>query len=135
MFQDLTIQIFLTIYHGQLIATFFYDYIIRNSVRLFIDKLEWNIVLNIALGVFFIAAIIWAILSVWGKIKRNLIICTIFLLVIFIIRLVIGVMDIIEKKRAYDRRSYNMELAVFIAQMVVHGFGIVATYVLSTKAA
>ena len=133
MFQDSTIQIFLTLYHGQLIAAFLYDNIIRNTVRLFFDKLEWNIVTQIALGVFFIIATIWAVLSVWGKIKKNLIISAIVLFVILVIRIVIGITDLVEKKRYYDNRSYTIELSVFIAQIVVHTLGVVGTYILSTK--
>lgn len=64
MVEDSTLQIYLTIYHGQLLATFFYDYIIRNSIRLVYDNLEWNIISNIAFGVICIAFSIWAILSV-----------------------------------------------------------------------
>ncbi len=134
MFQDLTIQIFLTLYHGQLIAAFFYDNIIRNTVRLFFEKLDWNIVTQIALGVFFIAAIIWAVLSVWAKKRQNLIISAVILLVILVIRIVIGTTDMLEKKRRYDNRNYHIELAVFISQIVIHTFGVLGTYLLSKKA-
>ena len=130
----MTIQIFLTLYHGQLIAAFFYDNIIRNSVRLFFDKLEWNIVTQIALGVFFIAAIIWAVLSVWAKKRQNLIISAVILLVILVIRIVIGTTEMMDKKRMYDKRNYHIELSVFIAQVIVHTLGVIGTYLLSTKA-
>ncbi len=134
MVQDSTLQIFLTIYHGQLLATFFYDYMIRNLVRLFYDPIDWNIVTNIVLGGLFIMIIIWAILSVWGKIRRNLIVCTIILLIMFIVRLAVGIPDIMEKRRWFDKRNYSIELAVFIAQMVIHIFGILATWMLTKSA-
>ena len=87
MIEDSKLQIFLTIYHGTLIGTFFYDYLIRNIVRLVLNGITWAYVTNIALGVLFIAIIIWAILSVWSKIRRNLIICMIVLIIILVVRL------------------------------------------------
>ncbi len=134
MVKDSTLQIFLTIYHGQLLATFAYDYVVRNVVRLFFDRIDWTLLSNIALGLFFIIAIVWAILSVWGKVRRNLIICAVVLVVLFVLRLVMGVFDIREKKRSYDNRSYWIEFVVFVTQIVVHLFGVVATWLLSNKA-
>jgi uncharacterized membrane protein len=135
MFQDSTLQIFLTIYHGSLIGTFFYDYIIRNAVRLFLYSMEWTYISNIVLGVVFIAAIIWAILSVWAKIRRNLLICLVVLIIIFIVRLAVGVPDTIEKRRHLSDKQYKEELTVFISQVVVHLFGIIATWLLANNAA
>ena len=134
MFQDMTIQIFLTVFHGQFCANFFYDYIIRNSVRLFFDGLQWSFITSIVLGVFFIATIIWAVLCVWGKQKRNLIISAIILLVILVIRISLGAIEMVENKKTYSKRSYYTELAVFISQIVVHTFGVIGTYILSTRA-
>jgi hypothetical protein len=133
MESDRSLQIFLTLYHGQLLGTFFYDLIIRNCVRLFYDKLEWNMVTQIALGVFYIFAILWAVLSVWRKIRLNLIISSVILLVILVARIVVGTTDIIDKRKYYDNRNYHIELAVFIAQIVVHSFGVVATFVLASR--
>lgn len=136
MFQDSTLQIFLTIYHGSLIGTFFYDYIIRNSVRWFMSGLEWTYISNVALGIIFVAVIIWAILSVWSKIRRNLLICLVVLIVIFIIRLAVGIPDTIEKHRRMGNSAlYKEELVVFIAQIVVHLFGIIATWILANNSA
>jgi hypothetical protein len=134
MFQDSTLQIFLTIYHGSLVGTFFYDYIIRNAVRLFQYGPEWTYVSNIALGALFVAIIIWAILSVWSKIRRNLLICLIVLIIIFIIRLGVGIPDTMDKYRHLSRKQYNEELVIFITQIVIHLFGIVATYLLAHNA-
>ena len=132
MFSDSTLQIFLTIYHGTLIGTFFFDYIIRNAVRLFIDGPQWPFVSNVALGVVFIAIIVWAILSVWGKIRRNLLISLLVLIVIFIIRLAVGIPDTIEKhKRMGNSEQYSEELVVFIAQIAIHVFGVLATWILA----
>lgn len=133
MFQDSTLQIFLTIYHGSLIGTFFYDYIIRNAVRWFISGLQWQYIANVALGVLFVAIIIWAILSVWSKIRRNLLISLVVLIVIFIIRLAVGIPDTMEKHRVLNRSQYSEELTVFIAQIVVHLFGIIATWILANN--
>lgn len=133
MFQDSTLQIFLTIYHGSLIGTFFYDYIIRNAVRWFISGLQWQYIANVALGVLFVAIIIWAILSVWSKIRRNLLISLVVLIVIFIIRLAVGIPDTMEKHRVLNRAQYSEELTVFIAQIVVHLFGIIATWILANN--
>ena len=134
MFQDSTLQIFLTIYHGSLIGTFVYDYIVRNAVRLFTAGLDWAYVSNIALGILFAAIIVWAILSVWSKIRRNLLICLVVLIVIFIIRLGVGVPDTIEKGRRLPKNQYSEELVVFITQILVHLLGIIATYILANNA-
>lgn len=135
MFQDSTLQIFLTIYHGSLIGTFFYDYIIRNAVRWFISGLQWQYIANVALGVLFVAIIIWAILSVWSKIRRNLLISLVVLIVIFIIRLAVGIPDTMEKHRMLPKNQYSEELTVFIAQVVIHLFGIIATWILANNSA
>ena len=134
MFQDSTLQIFLTIYHGSLIGTFVYDYVVRNAVRLFTAGLDWAYVSNIALGVLFAAIIVWAILSVWSKIRRNLLICLVVLIVIFIIRLGVGIPDTMEKQRRLPRNQYIEEFVIFIAQMFVHLLGIIATYILANNA-
>jgi len=87
MFRDTTLQIFLTLIHGSFISTFLYDYILRNAVRVYLNGAEWNYISHIALGVVLIAVIAWAILSVWGKIRRNLLICLVILIIMFIIRM------------------------------------------------
>lgn len=50
-FQNSTLQIFLSLYHGSLISTFLYDYVIRHSVWMFQNGFDKNYVANIALGV------------------------------------------------------------------------------------
>ena len=127
------LQIFLTIYHGSLIGNFFYDYLIRNTVHLILYGVKWTYISNMALGVVCIAVIIWAILSVWSKIRRNLNICCIALIVIFIIRLAIGVPDMIDREKYSSRKQYTEDLVIFIAQMMVHICGIIATYILAKK--
>lgn len=133
MFQDSTIQIFLTIYHGSLISTFVYDYVIRNIVRLCLYSADWSYVSNIAMGLFFAIFIVWAILSVWSKLRRNLLICLVVLIIIFVVRLAIGIPDIIEKGRFMHSKQYTEELVVFIVQIIVHVLGIVATWILSNQ--
>ncbi len=59
MVQDASLQIFLTLYHGQLLSTLFYDLILRNSMRLFYYEVQWNMVANIAIGLFFSLFVIW----------------------------------------------------------------------------
>jgi hypothetical protein len=133
MDSDRSIQIYLTLYHGQLLSTFLYDNIIRNSVRLFFEKLEWNTVTQIAVGVLYIFAILWAVWSVWKKIRLNLIISAIILLVILVARVVIGATEIMDKKKTYDNKNYHIELSVFIAQIVVHTLGVVGTFILAYR--
>ncbi len=133
MLSDSTLQIFLTIYHGSLIGNFFYDYIIRNSIHLFLYGAKWTFISNICLGVFFIAVIIWAILSVWSKVRRNLLICCVVLIIMFILRLSVGIPDLMDRQRVSTKNQYTEDLAIFIAQMTVHLFGIVATYLLAQK--
>ena len=155
MVQESTLQIFLTIYHGSLLGTFVYDYVIRNICRVVANGPNWAYVSNIAMGVIFAAVIVWAILSVWAKVKRNLLICWFFLVLIFIIRLAVsinlkkqqvgpriqqykaylthfqvGIPDTMDKYHVMPRHQYVEELAVYITQMLVHFFGIIATYIL-----
>jgi hypothetical protein len=132
MFSDSTMQIFLTIYHGSLVGTFFFDYIIRNAVRIFRFGPEWQYVSNVGMGVLFIAVIIWMILSVWSKIRRNLQISLLILVIIFVIRLAVGIPDTMEKhRRMGNSEQYSEELVVFIAQVAVHLFGVIATLLLA----
>jgi hypothetical protein len=133
MLSDSTLQIFLTIYHGSLIGNFFYDYVIRNAVHLFLYGAKWTYVSNICIGALFIAVIIWAILSVWSKVKRNLLICCLVLLVMFIVRLSVGIPDLMDRQRTTRSEVFKEDMAIFIAQMTVHLFGIVATYLLAQK--
>lgn len=134
MFKDSTLQIFLTIYHGSLIGTFFFDYIVRNAVRWVYTGLQWNYAANVALGVLFVAIIVWAILSVWSKIRRNLLISLIILIIIFVVRLGVGIPDLVEKhRRSGNSVYYKEELVIFIVQIMVHLFGIAATWILANN--
>lgn len=134
IFKDSTLQIFLTIYHGSLIGTFFYDYIVRNAVQWVYSGLEWNYATNVALGILFVAVIIWAILTVWSKIRRNLLISLVILIIMFIVRLAIGIPDMVEKHRRHgNTKYYKEELAVFIVQIMIHLFGIAATWILANN--
>lgn len=92
MVKDTTLQIFLTIYHGSLLATFLYDYIIRSLVRMFEEgQARWDYLTNVALGILFMAVIVWLVLSVWAKIRSNLMISLIVLIVMFIVRASVGI--------------------------------------------
>ena len=134
VFQDSPLQIFLTIYHGSLIGTFFYDYIVRNAVRWVTSGLEWHYISNVALGIVFVGIIIWAIFSVWSKVRRNLLISLVVLIIIFIIRLAVGIPETIEKHRRYGNSAqYKEELVVFIVQIFVHLLGIAATWILANN--
>lgn len=133
MFKDSTLQIFLTIVHGTLIGTFCFDYIVRNSVRWFLSGFNWVYISNVALGVVFAVIIIWAIISVWNKIRRNLFICLIVLVVIFIIRLCLGIPEMIEKHRYMNRNQYTEELVVFIAQILIHLLACAANWILANN--
>lgn len=135
MVQESSLQIFLTLYHGQLLATFFYDYIVRNSVRLFFQNVGWNLVTNVIVGILFAIAIIWAVLGVWTKTRRNLIVTTVVLIIIFIVRLAVGIPSLMDRKGLgmFNRAQYTEELAVFVVQMFIHFSGIVATWMLAAK--
>jgi len=111
-------------------GTFFYDYVLRNSVRLFEYGLDWKYVTNIVMGVIFLLVIVWAIISAWRKIRMNLLISLIALGVIFIARLGVGIPDTIDKQKRMSRFQFIEELSVFIAQVVVHLLGVVATWML-----
>lgn len=50
MLTESTMQISLTVFHGQLIGIFLYDYIIRNTVILVNYGRDWNTFLLVALG-------------------------------------------------------------------------------------
>ena len=128
--EDSNLQIFLTIYHGSLMGTFLYDYIIRNTVRIFEFGVFWPYVSNIAMGVLFMLIIIWAILSVWRKIKQNLLISLIALIVIFVVRLGVGIPEHLTRPTSLPKAQYLEEMTVFIAQLVVHLSGIIATWIL-----
>ena len=88
---------------------------------------------NIALGVFFLFVIIWAITSVWRKIKTNLLISLIALIIIFIVRLGVGIPDNMEKTKHMSNTQYAEELTVFITQIVVHFTGVIATWILHSR--
>jgi hypothetical protein len=134
MFQSSTLQIFLTIYHGSLIGTFFYDYIVRNAVRLFEYGLDWKYVTNIGMGILFLLVIVWAIASAWRKVKMNLLISLIALIIIFIVRLGVGIPDMMDKQKTWPKSQFREELSIFIAQETLHLTGIVANWMLYTKA-
>jgi hypothetical protein len=134
MFSDSTLQIFLTIYHGSLLGTFFFDYILRNAVRIFHFGLEWQYLSNVGMGVLFMFLIVWLILSVWKKVKRNLQLSVVTLLIIFVIRLAVGIPDILQQsKRMGNTEQYSEELVVFIAQIAIHLFGVIATFMLANR--
>ena len=128
---DSALQIFLTIYHGTLIGTFFYDYIIRNTIHLALYGLKWTYLSNIIIGVLFIAIIIWAILSVWSKIRKNLMICLVVLIVMLAVRLGVGIPDMMNRDSGTNQ--YKEDLAVFITQLVVHLLGVIATWMLANN--
>jgi len=94
---------------------------------------DWSYVSNIGLGVLFLLIISWAISSVWRKIKTNLLISLIALIIIFIVRLGVGIPDNMEKTKHMSNTQYAEELTVFIAQIVVHFTGIVATWILHSR--
>ncbi len=50
VFSDSQLQVFLSLYHGSLIGTFVYDYIIRNALYCFQDSPKWTYISNIVLG-------------------------------------------------------------------------------------
>jgi hypothetical protein len=134
MFRDTSLQIFLTLIHGSFISTFLYDYILRNAVRVYLNEVKWNYISHIALGFLLIAIIAWAILSVWNKIRRNLLICLVILIIIFIIRMANGIPDLMNKSKQLPKSQYVEEFVSFITQMIIHLFGVIFTYLLARKA-
>lgn len=112
---------------------------------------KWDYLTNIGLGVLFIVVIVWLILSVWSKIRRNLLISWIILIIIFIVRASVGITNLMGKFfwnlflikyflfillfSYLDRyRKNKEEIAIFTTQMTVHLFGILATMILSRVA-
>ena len=92
--KDTTLQVFLTLYYGSLVGTFFYDYIIRNIVRMVQDNIKWDYLTNIGLGVLFIAVVVWLVWSLLAKIRTNLLISLVVLIVMFVVRCAIGIPEI-----------------------------------------
>jgi hypothetical protein len=103
-------------------------------VRVYLNGAEWNYISHIALGAVFIAIIAWAILSVWGKIRRNLLISLVILIIIFIIRMANGIPDLMNKNKQLPKSQYIEEFVSFITQMIIHFFGVIFTYLLARKA-
>ena len=91
MVKDTTHQVLLTLYYGSLLTTFIFDYVIRNIVRLNQYGVDWTYLSNIGMGALFALVSVWAIFSVWRKIPRNLLLCLILLITIFIARLAVGI--------------------------------------------
>lgn len=52
---------------------------------------RWDYLTNVALGILFMAVIVWLVLSVWAKIRSNLMISLIVLIVMFIVRASVGI--------------------------------------------
>ena len=130
MVSDTTMQIFLSIYHGSLITTFLFENIIRNIVRLILNGPERVYATNIALGVCYIAAVVWMIFTVWKKIKRNLLISLVILVIIFVIRLTVGIQENVERHRNFFDKQYTEDSVIFIIEILIHLFGIIATWLL-----
>jgi hypothetical protein len=133
MFTDTTLQIFLTLYHGQLMSILFYDYVVRYSVSAFLNKPDWNVLTSIGLGVVGIIAILWATKSTWAKNKRNLLVWSICLAVMFVVLMSIGIVNLTENRKYFDSKGEKIAMAIFITQMCVHVVGIVATWLLYSK--
>lgn len=68
-------------------------------------------------------------LSVWSKVRRNLVIGYIVLIVLLAARLAIGIPEFHD--RSYANDMYEEDFIVYIVQLFVHSFGIVATFLLS----
>ena len=118
-------------YHGSLVGTYVYDYMIRNAVRLFLYGFQWEHLSNMAMSLLFSAISVWCVISIWAKVRRNLIICLVLVIVIFVFRLGFGIQDA-RSNRAYVKQG-DEDLIVFICQMVVHMFGVIATYILTNN--
>ena len=88
------LQIFLTLYYGSMASTFFYDFIIRNIVRVTQDAIRWDYLTNIGTGVSFFAMIVWLISALWAKNRTNLLISMVFLILMFVVRSAIGIPEI-----------------------------------------
>ncbi len=89
----------ITAYHGHLLATFFYDYVVRNCVRLFFYPIEWSFLVGIVLGSLFSAAIIWSIVVVYKfKSLKQVTISLVLLCAIFTIKLITGILGLVHFK-------------------------------------
>jgi hypothetical protein len=89
--KDKNLQIFLTLYYGSMASTFFYDYIIRNMVRLIQDRIRWNYIVNTGIGILFLAITFWLISSLLAKIRTNLLMSMILLILMLVVRCALGI--------------------------------------------
>jgi hypothetical protein len=84
---------------GHLLAMFFYDYVIRNSVRIFFYPIEWSFIVGIALGYVFSSVIVWSIVVVHKfKSLKQVTISLGLLCAIFSIKLITGIMGLVNFK-------------------------------------
>ena len=83
MLQDSNLQIFLTLYHGSLIGTLTFDFIVRNIFRALEDGPQTMYVSNVTVGILFVAIIVWAINSMWFHEKHKIYSCLLVLVAIF----------------------------------------------------
>ncbi len=84
-------------YHGHLLATFFYDYVVRNCVRMFFYQIEWSFLVGIVLGILFSMVIIWSIVVVYkSNSVKQVTISLILLCIIFLTKLTTGVLGLVH---------------------------------------
>ena len=83
MFQDSTLQIFLTLYHGSLIGTISFDFIVKNVFRALENGPECVYVSNVAVGILFVAIVVWSINSMWLHEKNKVYLCLLILVAVF----------------------------------------------------
>jgi len=58
------------------------------------DNIKWEYLTNIGLGVLFIAVVVWLVWSLLAKIRTNLLISLVVLIVMFVVRCAIGIPEI-----------------------------------------
>jgi hypothetical protein len=114
LFQENALQIFLTLYYGQLLGTFVFDYIVRSSIEILYANYEWNMLTFVILGIVFCVAVGWALMATWSKNRRQLVITTIVLISIFVIRLIVGIPSKLNFYLVYFSESSNFAAFVKI---------------------
>ena len=76
--------------------------------------------------------IVWSVHTVWSKVRRRLYICTIIWMAIFTGALAIGIINLkMEAKKPIATSQYTEFMAIFIVDMIVLLFVVLATFVLA----
>jgi hypothetical protein len=74
-----------------------------------------------------------AVISVWSKIRTNLVVTVAVLTIMFFVRLGVGIPYLMDRRNVFDDKIYVEEVVVFSFQMAIHFLGVLTTWVLASK--